>query len=443
MNADSPDRSMSRRSFVKSSTAAATALSSLLANTGPVFAAGSDKIRVGVVGCGSRGTGAAMNCVLSSPNVEIAALGDVFPDMVAKAFKTLKTNTTQREWSCSKPWQHADQVKATAETCFSGFDAYQKVIGAGVDLVILATPPHFRPRHLQAAIEAGKHCFIEKPVAVDPVGVRSIIATSELAKQKRLAIVAGTQRRHQATYLETMQRLHAGAIGELVAGECYWNGPCTRTYGFYHQREPGWTDAEWQLRNWYFYTWLSGDHIVEQHVHNIDVINWAMGANPVEALAVGGRQWRVEPEFGNIYDHFGVRYRYPNGAMVLSMARQINNCSDLVWESVIGTKGRAQAGKIEGAQPWEFKGTANNPYEQEHADLIQSIRDGKPLNEGRQVAESTLGAIMGRMSAYTGQPVKWDFALNRSQLDLSPKTYGLGQAFEVAPVAIPGIEELI
>jgi myo-inositol 2-dehydrogenase / D-chiro-inositol 1-dehydrogenase len=430
---------LTRRDFLMASTAA-TAVGALTTSIGPVFAAGSDKIRVGLVGCGSRGTGVAMNCVLSSPGVEIVALGDVFPDQVEKALARLKDNSQPREWSCSAAWKNADAVKVTKETCFSGFDAYQKVIASGVDVVLLATPPHFRPTHLRAAIAAGKHVFMEKPVAVDPVGIRSIIATAELAKQKGLAIVAGTQRRHDPGYIEVMKRLHQGAIGEIVAGECYWNGPCVRTYGFFHPRQKEWTEAEWQLRNWYFYTWLSGDHIVEQHVHNLDVINWAMGSPPVEALGMGGRQWRVQPEFGNIYDHFSVRYKYPNGATVLSMARQINNCADLVFESLIGTKGRAQAGLIEGLNPFKYQGSQTNPYEQEHADLIKSIRDGQPLNEGRQVAESTLTAIIGRMSAYTGRVIKFDWALNKSELDLTPKDYKVDR-FPVPPVSIPGEED--
>lgn len=432
---------ISRRAFLKT-TAAATTVSALSSGFSPVFAAGSDVLRIGLVGCGSRGVGATMNCVISSPNVVVTALGDVFKDKVEGALQRLKDNTKPREWDSSTPWTHADRVKATPDACFSGFDAFQKVIDAGVDLVILAGPPHFRPIHLKAAIEAGKHVFMEKPVAVDPVGIRSVLASSELARQKKLAIVAGTQRRHQNSYLEIMRRIHDGAIGEILAGECYWNGGCVRHYGFYHPRQKDWSDMENQLRNWYFYTWLSGDHIVEQHVHNLDVINWAIGGPPVEALGTGGRQWRTQSEFGNIYDHFAVRYRYANGALVTSMARQIDGTEPLVFEAVLGAKGRAIAGKIEGPNAFTFEGHNPNPYEQEHADLIKSIRDGRPLNEGRHVAEATLTAIMGRMSAYTGQPVKWDWILNKSQLNLTPKSYQLGPA-AVDPVAMPGQTDLI
>lgn len=432
--------------FLKT-TAAVTTLSALGDGVPRVFAAGSDKLRVGLIGCGVRGIGAAMNCVLSTPGVEIVALGDVFADRVEAALKRLKDNNAGKEWSCSREWKHADQVKATPETCFTGFDAYRKVLAAGVDMVILAGPPHFRPQHLKAAIEAGKHVFMEKPVAVDPAGIRTILAASELAKQKRLGIVAGTQRRHEARYVETMKRIRDGAIGEVLAGEAYWNGGCVRHYGFYHEPKPEWTGMETMMRNWYFYSWLSGDHIVEQHVHNLDVINWALGGPPVEALGVGGRQWRTEPQFGNIYDHFGVRYRYANGAIVVSTCRQIDGTKPLVSEGLVGTKGKAAAGRIEGSNPFNFDGANPNPYEQEHADLIQSVREGKPLNEGRAVAEATLTAIIGRMSAYSGQPVRYEWALNDSELDLTPdevkhRGYALGLAPKVPPPS-PGNGDLI
>ena len=428
----------SRRAFLKTSATAAATLGILQAKDTPVFAAGSDRIRVGVVGCGNRGTGAAMNCVLSSPGVEIVALGDLFQDRVDKALETLKRTSGEREWSCSVPWTRGDAVKATKETCFVGFDAYQKVIASGVDLVILATPPAFRPLHLKAVVAAGKHAFIEKPVAVDPVGIRSIIASAEEAKAKGLAIVAGTQRRHQPRYIETIKRVHEGAIGTLTGGECYWVGCCVRRWGFAWPRQPEWSDLEWQLRNWYFFTWLSGDHVVEQHVHNIDVLNWAMGAHPTNALGMGGRQWRTQPEYGNIWDHFAVRYHYPNGATVLSMCRQNDNCYETITEVITGTNGKAVPGRITGANPWKFDGEEGSPYEQEHADLIRSIRDGRPLNEGRQVAESTLTAIMGRISAYTGQIVQWDWAMNQSALDLWPKEELKFGPFPVPPVAVPG-----
>jgi predicted dehydrogenase len=420
-----PSPEVSRRRFLQQSSTAATLAA--LSRVGPVFAAASDRIRVGLVGCGARGTGAAMNCVMSSPGVEITALGDVFTDRVDGCLRRLKDNAQDKAWDASAPWRQAEQVKATPETCFTGFEAIQKVLAAGVDLVILAGPPHFRPAQLRAAVEAGKHVFMEKPVAVDPVGIRSILESADIAKQKGLAIVAGTQRRHQNAYVELMKRVREGAIGEIVAGEAYWNGGCVRHYGFLHPRQPGWSDFETMLRNWYFHTWLSGDHLVEQHVHNLDVINWAIGSPPVEAIGVGGRQWRTEPEFGNIFDHFGIRYRYANGAVVVSTARQIDGTEPRVGEGLIGTRGRASAGGIEGANAWRWEGPNPNPYEQEHADLITSIRVGAPLNEGQAVAEATLTAIMGRIAAYTGQRVTWDFVLEESKLDLTPPEFRQGQ----------------
>ena len=430
---------MSRRDFMRGTAAVSLAATGL--GFSRAFAAGSDTIRVGLIGCGSRGTGAIRNCVDSSPNVEVVALGDLFGDHLDKCLEIIKTNG-EKDWSSTAPWQHAGQVKVTPETCFTGFDAYQRVIASDVDLVILATPPHFRPVHLKAAIEAGKHVFMEKPVAVDPVGIRSVLASSALAQEKGLAIVAGTQRRHEPRYVEVIKRVRDGAIGDLVAGQCYWNQGWVRQWGFWREPKPQWSAMETQCRNWYYYTWLSGDHIVEQHVHNIDVINWAMGTHPVMALGMGGRQVRTEPEFGNIFDHFAVEFEYPNGARILSMARQIIGCSERIAERVVGTKGTAAAGVIEGPNAYSYTGPEANPYEQEHADLIKSIRDGRPLNEGKQVAESTMTAIMGRMSAYTGRAMKWDWAIKSSKLDLSPPGYELGD-IPVRPVAIPGKTPLI
>ncbi|MGH7457300.1 MAG: Gfo/Idh/MocA family protein, partial [bacterium] len=288
------------------------------------------------------------------------------------------------------------------------------------------------------AIEAGKHVFMEKPVAVDPVGVRSVIASSDLAKQKNLAIVAGTQRRHHLGYIEAMKRIHGGAIGDIVAAQVYWNQG-----GLWMKpRQPGWTDMEWQARNWLYFTWLSGDHIVEQHIHNIDVANWALQSHPVKAVGVGGRQVRVDPAYGHIFDHFAIEFEYPNGARVLSMCRQIDGTATQVSEHLIGTKGTSNpASWIKGAKPWRLEvETPPNPYVQEHTNLIASIRKGQPLNEGRQVAESTLTAIMGREAAYTGQTITWDEIL-KAELDLTPKNFSFGP-LPVPPMAVPGVTKL-
>ncbi len=411
-------------------TSAAVSIAALGSGASRIFAAGSDTIRVGLIGCGGRGTGAAMDCVRSSEGVEIVAMGDVFRDHLDKSLARLSR-------------QVDDKVKVTDDTSFTGFDAYKKVLACDIDLVILATPPHFRPMQLAAAIQAGKHVFMEKPVGVDPVGIRSIINSAELAKQKGLAIVAGTQRRHQAHYIEVMKRIANGDIGQLRGGACYWNQGGL----WVKPKRPEWSDMEWQIRNWLYFTWLSGDHIVEQHVHNLDVINWAMGSHPTRCLGTGGRQVRTGPEYGNIFDHFAVEYEYPNGARVLSMCRQIKGCANRVSERVIGTRGIAYTdgsnGRIEGEKPYKYEGKSPNPYIQEHADLIKSIRSGNPLNEAKRVAESTLTAIMGRMSAYTGRELSWDWVMNASRLDLSPPAYDFSIDLPVRPVAIPGKTELI
>ena len=414
---------LTRRDFLKSSAASAALLGAAsLGITQGAWAAGSDVIRVGVIGCGGRGTGAARDAISSSEGVKIVALGDLFQDRLDGSYNNLTGNADLK-----------DKVDIAKERCFVGFDAYQKVINSGVDMVILATPPGFRPIHFQAAIAAGKHVFMEKPVAVDAPGVRMVIESGDLATQKKLGVVSGTQRRHQAPYVETMKKIHDGAIGDIVSAQCYWNQGGLWNHG----RKPEWSDVEWQIRNWLYFTWLSGDHICEQHVHNIDVINWAMDAHPVKCVGMGGRQVRTDPAYGHIFDHFTVEYEYPNGGRLMSMCRQIDNCANNVSERVAGTKGTSNCcGSIFGSEPWKYEGPNPGAYQQEHADLIKSIRDGKPLNEARRVAESCLTAIMGRMSAYTGQEISWDQAL-ASKESLMPEKLEFGP-LPVAPVAIPG-----
>jgi len=326
------------------------------------------------------------------------------------------------------------------DACFTGFDAYKQLLAVPeVNYVILAEPPHFRPRHMMAAIQAGKHVFAEKPAAVDGPGAQLVIEAGELAKQKGLGIAVGTQRRHQRSYNETIKRLQDGMIGDIVEARSYWNGGAIWVI----DREPGWSDMEWQLRNWNYFTWLGGDHIVEQHVHNLDIINWVLGEHPVRAIALGGRQARGGKEHGHIYDHFAVEFEYPNGVRVASYCRQTNGCAERIEERIVGTKGVAFGyGEIKGEKPWKFEGEDPNPYVLEHADLVASIRSGKLLNEGRQIAESTMCAIVGRMSAYTGRAISWDWAMNASKLDLSPAKYEFGPN-PVDPVAVPGKTPLI
>ncbi len=403
---------LSRREFMKAASVAS--LAAVVSGPSVLRAAGAEKIRVGLIGCGGRGTGAAINCVEASNDVVITALGDLFPDMLEASLKSLGEKLKK------------ENLSVTPETCFTGFDAYARVLAADVDLVILAAPPFFRPLHLRAAVDAGKHVFMEKPVAVDPAGVRSVIASADLAGPKGLAIVAGTQRRHQAHYLEIMNRVRGGDIGDIVSGQCYWN-----------------MGALWVDRAT---VWCSGDHICEQHVHNLDVMNWAMGAHPVKCTGMGGRAARTDPVYGNVFDHFAVEYEYPNGARILSMCRQTAGAVDNVSERVVGTKGVSYTdgadGNIKGEKPFATDKASPNPYVQEHIDLIASIKAGKPLNEGRQVAESTLTAIMGRMSAYTGRALSWDWALSGSTLDLTPPHFEWKELPELE-VAIPGKTALV
>lgn len=423
---------VSRRTFVQT-TAAATAAFML---RGGARVAGQDVIRVGVVGCGGRGTGAARDVLRSSDGVHLVSLGDLTIDRLGQCRDLLS------KAAADEP-KVAAGMKVTDERCFTGFDAFRKVLAADVDYVILASPPGFRPAMLRAAVEAGKHIFTEKPVAVDSAGIRSVLATYELAVKKGLGIGVGTQRRHQDMYLDTIKRIEDGAIGDVMSGQVFWNqgGLWNR------ERQPSWTDAEWQIRNWLYFTWLSGDHIVEQHVHNIDVANWVLKAHPVRAIGVGGRQWRTDPKYGHIYDHFAVDFEYPNGARVMSMCRQIEGTRSRIGEYFIGSKGRVEmedkgTAEIRGANAWTWQRPEKSvsPYQQEHTDLIASIRSGKPYNELKQVAESTLTAILGREAAYTGQELTWDEVLNAEQ-DLTPPQTDFGP-LEVPPVPMPGKTKL-
>jgi len=418
-------KNITRRDFIKT-TAAASLAAAIPGNLG-LFAAGSDALRIGVIGCGGRGTGAAINCLEAAEGIEIVALGDLVPDRIESSYRKLMEN-------------FPDRVRVPAGNRFTGFDNHLKVCALPeVNLIVTAAPPGFRPIHLKAAVEAGKHVFMEKPVAVDPAGVRTVIASSEAAAAKGLAVVAGTQRRHQKSYLELMRRIRDGQIGEIVGAQCYWNQGDL----WVKLPEPGMSEMEWQCRNWLYFTWTSGDHIVEQHVHNIDVVNWAIGALPKNIVGMGGREVRKAPEYGNIYDHFAVEFEYPNGVRVASYCRQTEGCADRVEERIIGTKGTAFGyGEIKGEKPWTFEGPEPDPYVQEHADLVASIRAGTPLNEGRRIAESTMCAIIGRMSAYTGRAISWDWAMNASKLDLSPARYEFGPN-PVDPVAVPGKTRLI
>ncbi len=374
-----------RRSFLETTSLAGAALAA-----GPAMAAninsGTKKLKAGLIGCGGRGNGAIKNwleaCKILGIEGQIVATADAFQDKALQAGK-----------------QHG----VPAEKCFGGYDGYQKVIESDCDFVLMATPPNFRPLHLAATIEAGKHAFIEKPVAVDPVGVRSVIATGEKAKEKGLAIVTGTQRRHSANYQMNKARIDAGAIGEIKGGVIQWNGRIP----WIKRRADGESAADYMARNWLNFYEMSGDHIVEQHVHNIDVALWFLGRLPVSALGFGGRARR---ETGNQFDFFSVDLDFGDDVHIHSQCRQIAGTYSRVGEMFTGTIGSCQGGgKITGKEvdvP-EIKLESGNGQTQEHVAMIKSIIAGEPLNEARQIAESTMVAIMGRMSAYTGQLIRW------------------------------------
>jgi predicted dehydrogenase len=413
---------------------AAVSAGAIVTKSSRTYAAGSDKLGIAIIGCGSRGTKDAIDMLKSAEGLGMIAMADIFQDRIDSSLAKMRTASRGK-------------VKVTPETTFLGFDAYKKIMAMKeVDVVMLTTPPAFRPKMVEAAIEAGKHLFVEKPGAVDPVGVRSLLTSAELADKKRLSIVVGTQQRWQPQYLELIKRIHDGRLGDIVGGQAYWNWGHSKWH--FEERKSGWSDMEWQIRCWPYFVWLSGDHIVEQHLHNMDILNWAIGSPPVQCLAVGGRQARTGPEFGNIYDHFTAEYEYPNGIRVMSMCSQIEGSTPRVGERVVCAKGSTYTTRAEGYIE-DTKGKKVFTYDDkihsgevaQCANLIRSIREGKPINECKRLAESTMTVILGRMSAYTGRALSWKWALN-SKLDLSPGKYELGD-LPVRPVAIPGKVPLI
>lgn len=435
----------SRRQFIKSSSLAAAGMAAIqLPFVAKAQSASDAEIHIGLVGCGGRGTGALMDALgaatkviypqsgyhtedvadgakIDKKNIKVVALADLFEDRLENCRKQLKKLG----------------IDVPKQNCFTGFDAYKHLLAIPkINYVILATPPHFRPAQLKAAIEAGKNVFIEKPVAVDAPGVRTVIEAGKLAKQKGLGIAAGTQRRHMACYRETIKRIQDGAIGRITHAKCYWNGGEIWVI----KKKPEWSDLEWQLRNWNYFTWLGGDHIVEQHVHNLDVMNWVLGSHPIKAVSgLGGRQVRTAPENGHIFDHFAIEFEYPDGVSVFSQSRQINGCQNIVGEEIVGTKGKSNCrnriNPLEG-KSWRHRGKEGSPYRLEHEHLIASIGSGNPINEAQTIAESTMTGIMGREAVYSGRSLTWDAAINATRR-LGPETYEFG-AYPTPPVAMPG-----
>lgn len=418
---------VSRRTFLKTSAAGTLGL---MASGNFAYAGGRDALKVGLVGCGGRGTGAARDAVESAEQVEITAMGDLFENRLDSSMQHLRDEI-------------GDALKVDEDHAFVGFDAYKHVIASDVDMIILASPPGFRPLHFSAAVEAGKHVFMEKPVSVDVAGSIEIMKAGDIATEKGLSVVAGTLYRRQNSFVEAINRIHDGMIGDIVAAqEYYMTGPI-----WLRERKSGMSDMEWQCRNWYYFTWLSGDHIVEQFVHNLDVINWVMQAHPESAYAMGGRIERVDPAYGHIYDHFSVEYEYPGGVPVEAKCRQINQAANRITNKIIGTKGTAELhprhSKLmshSGEVLFEMSKPGNNGYVQEHTDLIDAIRSGSPINEARQIAESTLTAVLGRESAYTGQMLTWQELMD-SNLDLVPKKFAFG-SMPLPAVAVPGKTKL-
>ncbi len=349
-----------RRRFIKTSVAGGTA--AMLLPSGILYGKNPDKIRVGLIGCGGRGTGAGIiDCAESTPGVELVAMGDLFEDHVKSAPESIKSNLQKRGLSVK------DIYKVTPDTTFVGFDAYKNVIASDVDMVILTAPPFFRPEHLRAAVEAGKHVFMEKPIAVDPVGVRSVIESSDLAEEKGLAIVAGTQLRRILTNRETIKRVHNGDIGDITGGQVVRAGGAMRDWRKEEEdRKPEWSDMEYQIRRWLFWTWQSGDFITEMHVHNLDIMNWILGAHPVQCMGVGGRQVRTEAKYGDCYDHFAVEYEYPNDVRIEYIGTQIDGFTYRSDQRVTGTKGSVYLyggnGIIKGTNPWKFEGESPESF---------------------------------------------------------------------------------
>jgi len=429
---------VSRRGFMKTSAAFAAASAFM---GGRAYAQGSDRLRVGLIGCGGRGTGAGIiDCATADPTIQLVAIGDLFEDRVKGAPDVIRRNMLKRNLPAD------DIIKVTPETSFFGWDSYQKVIDAGVDMVILTNPPYFRPAQFRAAVEAGKHVFVEKPVAVDPVGARAFIEAADLAKEKGLTVVAGTQMRRARHIMACVDQIHNGAIGDVVGGQIVRCGDGMLEWGAYKEKPAEMSEMEWQIRRWLFMTWLSGDFVVEMHVHDLDILNWAMGATPVQCFGFGGRTVRTAPEYGNAYDLFTAELEYPGGVRIEYIGSQIDKAYTRLDHRFVGTKGKAYIdfgdAYTEGATAFRYEGESVEPAVQEYADMIDSIRNGKKLNEGRQVADSTMTAIMIRTCAYTGRAMKWDWLMNSSKLDLSPKALEFGPN-PLQPVAVAGQTPLV
>ncbi|MEP6537204.1 MAG: Gfo/Idh/MocA family oxidoreductase [Bryobacteraceae bacterium] len=429
-----PKTPQARRDFLKTSALG----SALVAGFPAILSAQSTKaIKVGLVGCGGRGTGAASQALNADDYAELTAMADVYQERIDDSLNTL------RKVSDGKI---SGKVKVDPKNQFVGLDAYQKLIDSGVDVVLLATPPGFRPQQIRAVIQAGKHVFCEKPVAVDAPGIRDVLDSVKIAQQKNISLVSGFCWRYSNYIKETFEQVANGAIGDLVAYYAtYYTSP-VKPMPDASERPAGMSDVEWQIRNWYNFSWLCGDGLVEQAVHSVDKVAWAMkDAPPVSCVATGGRQ--IPAKGGNIYDHFEVNYLYPNNVRAFVGCRQIEGCYNENSDYILGTKGTATIGRgpmprIDGEKKWTFQGTKYDMYQAEHDALFASIRQGKPINNGVRMVTSTMLAIMGRMAAYTGQQVTWEQAMN-SQEKLGPDKLDWNMSLPVAPMPLPGRNKVV
>ena len=416
---------ISRRSFLQTSKMAGTAATAFtIIRPELVRGAGKELLRAGLVGCGGRGTQAVVDMMRGTENVNIVAMGDLFEDKLEGSLRKIQG---QKDFDA-----YSDRVKVDAEHRFTGFEAYKKVLASDIDIVMLATPPGYRPMHFEAAVEAKKHVFCEKPFGTDPVNVRRFMAAAKKSEELKLTVMSGAQRRNDANYVATVKKIQDGAIGDVVATYAHWEG--TPVIQQPDGRNPKWGDMTWEHRNWYSYVWICGDQIVEQHLHNIDVCNWVMEGHPVEVMATGGAVWRPRDSdiYGNIYDHVAADFVYANGVHMSSYCRQQKGTATNISEMIVGSKGRSNAHDM-------GTGEKMTPYVAEHTAMAASIRgDGPYVNHGMTVAETTMTCIMGRESAYSGQKITWDQMMS-SQLDLFPKAFDYDMKMEPTPFPVPGV----
>lgn len=438
-----PDTSISRRSLLGGASAFT------IVKPFQVRGAGKETLRAGLVGCGGRGTQAVVDMLTGNENVELVAMADIFEDHLASSLKSLAdpkflalhAGITVERGGQAKQMTGEElaasilpRIKVDPDRRFTGFDGYKKLLASGIDVVMLTTPPGYRPMHFEAAVEAGKHIFAEKPIATDATGVRRFMAAARKSAEKKLTVMSGAQRHEDRPYVETIGKIRDGAIGDVVAlNSWYLSGPVFHAQA----RDPKWGDMEWQHRNWYSFIWICGDQIVEQHFHNIDFMNWVMGTHPERVVASGGAAWRPrQPLYGNIYDHMVSDFTYANGVRLSSHCRQyqrgaFNNVSDLI----VGTKGRSTGTDL-GA-----KGI--NAQVQEHIDMVNSIQGRAPyVNQAMAIAESTLTCIMARESAYSGMAITWDQIMN-SQQDLMPREFGMNVKMDEPPLPAPGTYKFV